>query len=203
MGQGLFIVVSAPSGAGKSTLCDMLLKKHESIRYSISCTTRAPRGEEQNGVDYHFVSREQFLAMREEEAFIESAEVHGCHYGTPAAEIETTLAQGLSVIMDIDVQGASQIRKHVEAGGKFEQYGEAFVDIFITVPSVEALRQRLEARGEDAPDVIERRLFNAAKEMADAHRYRYTIVNESLQDAFEELDSIYEKERKRINQGTV
>ena len=120
MSRGLFIVVSAPSGAGKSTLCDRLLETNPEIRYSVSCTTRAPRGEEKDGVDYHFLTEDTFIRRRDAGDFIEWAEVHGCFYGTPVDQIDAALSGGNSIIMDIDVQGAAQIRSKVEEGADFE-----------------------------------------------------------------------------------
>lgn len=188
----MLIVISAPSGAGKSTLCDRLLQDYPETVYSVSCTTRRPRGEEEDGVDYHFVSDAAFDRLVAEHAFLEYATVHGNRYGTLEAPVRQALADGLSVIMDIDVKGAEQIRSKIEDLPDEDPLQEGFVDIFILPPSIEELRERLLARGEDAPEVIERRLGNAESEMAHAGDFRFQVVNRDLDVAYRDLCGILE-----------
>ena len=188
----MLIVISAPSGAGKSTLCDRLLQDYPEIVYSVSCTTREPRGDEEDGIDYHFLSRAAFDRLVADKAFLEHAEVHGNGYGTLEAPIRESIAEGLSVVMDIDVQGADQVRSQIEALPENDPLRAGFVDIFILPPSVEALRERLLTRGEDAPSTIERRLRNAVDELAQADQYRFRVVNNDLDVAYRDLCGILE-----------
>lgn len=176
----LFIVISAPSGCGKSTLIDMLLQEYHDIVYSISCTTREPRGEEEDGLDYHFLTKARFEELLAENAFIEHAAVHGNYYGTLKAPIAEVLAEGNSMILDIDVQGAAKVREYVRSLPNTDAMKIGYVDIFINPPSIEELRNRLEGRGTDAPAVIEKRLANAEGEMARAGEYMYRVVNDDL-----------------------
>ena len=183
----LFIVMSAPSGCGKSTLIDMLLQEYHDIVYSISCTTRAPRGEEEDGIDYHFMAKERFEELVGEGAFIEYAKVHDNYYGTLKAPIEEVLAEGNSMILDIDVQGAAKVRDYVRGLPDGDPLKVGYVDVFVNPPSLEALRERLEGRGTDAPEVIERRLVNAEGEMARAGEYLFRVVNDDLGICFKRL----------------
>ena len=183
----LFIVMSAPSGCGKSTLIDMLLQEYHDIVYSISCTTREPRGEEEDGLDYHFLSRERFEELVRQKAFIEYAKVHDNYYGTLRAPIEEVLAEGNSMILDIDVQGAAKVRDYVRALPDADPLKVGYVDIFVNPPSLEELRARLEGRGTDSPEVIERRLANAEGEMARAGEYMFRVVNDDLGVCFKRL----------------
>ena len=183
----LFIVISAPSGCGKSTLIDMLLQEYCDIVYSISCTTRAPRGEEEDGLDYHFKTKARFEEMIKEHAFIEYAKVHDNYYGTLKAPIVEVLAEGSSMILDIDVQGAAKVREYVRNLPNTDPLKIGYVDIFINPPSMEELRARLEGRGTDAPDVIERRMANAAGEMARAGEYMFQVTNDDLGMAYKRL----------------
>ena len=183
----LFIVMSAPSGCGKSTLIDMILQEYCDIVYSISCTTRAPRGEEEDGLDYHFRTKARFEELIRENAFIEYAKVHDNYYGTLKAPIEEVLAEGNSMILDIDVQGAAKVREHVKNLANNDPLKIGYVDIFINPPSMEELRARLEGRGTDAPDVIERRLANAAGEMERAGEYMFQVTNDDLGMCYKRL----------------
>ena len=182
----LFIVMSAPSGCGKSTLVDMLLQEYHAIVYSISCTTRAPRGDEEDGLDYHFKTKERFEELIRENAFIEYAKVHDNYYGTLKAPIEEVLAEGNSMILDIDVQGAEKVREHVRALPN-DPLKIGYVDVFILPPDMEELRRRLVGRGTDAPESIERRLHNAEGEIARADEYMFKVVNDDLAIAFKRL----------------
>lgn len=185
--KSLFIVLSAPSGCGKSTLIDLLLQEYPDLVYSVSCTTRPPRGEEEDGVDYHFLSRERFQELIGRNAFMEYAAVHGNYYGTLAAPIEEILAEGDSVILDIDVQGAARVRSYIAGLPDSSPLKAGYVDIFINPPSMEELYERLVKRGTDAPDVIQRRLENAEGEMARAGEYMNRVTNDDLGMCFRKL----------------
>lgn len=196
-GRPLLIVVSAPSGGGKTTLCDMLRKEFPLIEYSISCTTRKPRGEEMDGKDYHFLSDGEFDKRVEKGDFLEHAVVHGFKYGTLRRTVVDALGRGHSIIMDIDVQGARQVREKVRAASPEDLLRKGFVDIFVAPPSAEELRRRLVKRGEDAPEVIGRRLKNAEVEMRSAEEYCYRIVNDNLDRAYDEIREVILKEAKK------
>ncbi len=183
----LFLVLSAPSGCGKSTLIDMLLQEYPDIVYSISCTTRAPRGEEEDGLDYHFKTKERFEELIRENAFIEYAKVHDNYYGTLKSPIVEVLAEGNSMILDIDVQGAAKVRDHVRSLPNNDPLKIGYVDIFILPPSMEELRERLEKRGTDAPAVIEKRLANAEGEIARADEYMFKVTNDDLAICYKRL----------------
>ena len=183
----LFLVMSAPSGCGKSTLIDMLLQEYPDLVYSISCTTRQPRGEEEDGLDYHFKTKARFEELIRENAFIEYAKVHDNYYGTLKAPIEEVLAEGNSMVLDIDVQGAAKVRDYVRKLPNTDALKIGYVDIFINPPSMEELRTRLERRGTDAPAVIERRLANAEGEMARAGEYMFQVTNDDLGHCYRRL----------------
>jgi guanylate kinase len=184
---GLCLVISAPSGAGKSTLVERLRAEFPHFAYSISCTTRAPRGEEKDGVDYHFLTRDDFVSRREAGHFAEWAEVHGNLYGTPKAPVEEHLAGGRDVLFDIDVQGALQV-KGVLPQGLF---------VFIQPPSRQELERRLRGRGTDSDEAIAKRLGNALGELRQAGRFDYIIVNDDLDTAADELRAVYVAGRTR------
>lgn len=189
----LFIVISAPSGCGKTTLIDMLLQDYPDMEYSISCTTRAPRGDEEDGIDYHFLSVERFRELLAEGAFIEHAEVHGNYYGTLRQPIEDVLAAGHSMVLDIDVVGAANVRHFVMHHLPTESPLRAgYLDIFVNPPSLDDLRARLVGRGTDSPAAIERRLANAEGEMARAGEYMYQVTNDDLAIAYKTLCGIIE-----------
>ncbi len=193
--KALLIVVSAPSGAGKTTLCNRLLADLDSLTYSISCTTRPPRGREEDGKAYDFMSVEEFQDLVADGEFLEYAEVHSHYYGTLKGPVEDALRAGTSILMDIDVQGGRLIRDLVAGLPDDSAMKVGFVDIFIEPPSLEDLRVRLADRGENAEEDIETRLHNAKAEMDHSHEYRYRVVNRDLHEAFEELKAIIEKER--------
>ncbi len=182
---GNLFVVAAPSGAGKSSLVKALMELDSHVQPSVSHTTRAPRGQEKHGREYFFVSNAEFDAMVQAHAFVEWAHVHNHRYGTSKKAIEERMSQGADVILEIDYQGALQIKKI---------FANA-VTIFILPPSWEELRSRLERRGEDADDVIEVRLQNAATEMAQAHQFDFVIINESFDRAVFDLKSIVHSQR--------
>ena len=186
----LFIVLSAPSGAGKTTLCDLLLQNYPEICYSVSCTTREPRIDEEDGVDYHFLTPESFKRMLDAGRFLEHALVHGNHYGTLKEPVYEVLREGQCVLMDIDVAGARQVRDFIRQLPPGDKLKEGFTDIFISPPSPEELQRRLESRGTDRPEVIEKRLQNARQEMLQAGEYTYRIVNDDLDLAYRRLCDI-------------
>ncbi|MDY3114656.1 MAG: guanylate kinase [Sutterella sp.] len=177
---GRVFLVTAPSGAGKSSLVNALLKLEPSIKLSISHTTRQPRPGEENGREYHFVSEAEFLAMRERDEFLESALVHGNYYGTSLIWIEKQVAQGNDVLLEIDWQGARQVRERLSGT----------VGIFILPPSIEALEWRLHHRGTDSETTITRRLLGAGAEMAHAPEFEYVIINEDFDVALSQLRAI-------------
>ena len=183
----LFLVISAPSGCGKSTLIDMLLQEYPDFVYSISCTTRAPRGEEEDGLDYHFKTKERFEELIAENAFVEYAKVHDNYYGTLKAPIEEVLAEGNSMILDIDVQGAAKVRDYVRKLPNTDPLKIGYVDVFVNPPSMEELRSRLEGRGTDSPATIEKRLANAEGEMARAGEYMFQVTNDDLGHCYKRL----------------
>jgi len=195
--RALLLVVSAPSGAGKTTLCHRLMTEFPSIRYSISCTTRAPRAGERDGHDYHFLSERDFEVRRAAGEFLEYACVHDHWYGTLRQPVREALAAGGDVIMDIDVQGAATLRAGIRERLD-DPLHDAYVDVFIAPPSLDSLRDRLQARGQDAPDVIARRLKNAENEMARWREYRYLVVNDQLDAAYDQLRAIVLAERCRV-----
>ena len=182
---GNLYVVAAPSGTGKSSLVKALLELDSHIYLSVSHTTRAPRGQEKHGRDYFFASESEFDAMVASHSFVERAHVHGQRYGTSKKAIEERIAQGSDVILEIDFQGALQIRK---------TFANAVL-IFILPPSWEELRSRLERRGEDSPEVIEVRLENAAAEMAQSHQFDFVIINELFERALFDLKAIAHAQR--------
>ena len=184
---GRLFVITAPSGAGKTSLIDALVRADPSLKLSISYTTRAPRPGEKDGVDYHFVDEPAFLGMQQRGEFLESAEVHGYHYGTSRKVITEALARGEDLILEIDWQGARQVRGI---------YPEC-VGIFILPPSIEELERRMRSRGQDADPVIRRRLDNARGEMEHAGEFHYAIINKDFDTARQELAAIIQKERAK------
>lgn len=182
---GNLFVVSAPSGAGKSTLVKALLELDAQAHRSISHTTRAPRGQEKHGREYFFASEQEFDAMVASNAFIEWAHVHGNRYGTSRKAIEERISQGADIVLEIDFQGALQVKK---------AFANAVL-VFVLPPSWEELRARLERRGEDSAEVIERRLSNAAHEMAQAEKFDFVIINELFERALFDLKAIMHAQR--------
>lgn len=187
--RGTLFVVSAPSGAGKTTLCREVRERVADLAYSVSYTTRAPRPGEQDGVDFWFVSEERFRALLSRHEFAEWATVHGNLYGTHANALEAALAEGRDVLLDIDTQGAAQLRG---------RYPEAVL-VFIVAPSMGELEQRLRERRSDAEVEIERRLARAREEIALWRKYDYLIVNRDVKEALEQLTAIVQAERCRVS----
>ena len=186
--RGTLYIVSAPSGAGKTTLCEKLAREMPSLSYSISHTTRNPRVGEEDGKDYYFIAEDKFKAMIAAGEFAEWAEVHGNLYGTSKAELKRLFDEGKDVILDIDTQGAMQIKKSGMDG----------VFIFIVPPSREELERRLRGRGTDDDEIIKRRLGNAVGEMRLYREYGYLIVNDRLEQALDELRSVVVAEKNRM-----
>ncbi len=185
--HGTLFVVSAPSGAGKTSLCQELVLRLPDVRYSVSCTTRKPRPGEVEARDYHFVDEATFRGMIKEGSFLEWAEVYGNLYGTPRAAIRDWIAQGIDVLLDIDTQGALQIRRHEPEA----------VSVYILPPSLNALRRRLEDRKGDPPDEIAKRLKKAKDEVKHYHDYMHVIINDDFKFAVRQLESIVLAERTR------
>jgi guanylate kinase len=185
---GNLFVVAAPSGAGKSSLVNALLELDTRVQPSVSHTTRPPRGQEKHGREYFFVSPKEFDDMVLADAFVEWAFVHGQRYGTSKKAIEERIAQGADVILEIDFQGALQIKRIFTNA----------VLVFILPPSWEELRSRLERRGEDAPDVIALRLANAAEEMAQVREFDFVIINELFERALFDLKAVVHAQRLKF-----
>lgn len=185
--KGMLLVVSGPSGTGKGTLCERLLRSDPSIAFSVSATTRRPREGEIDGVHYRFVSEEQFDEMLAQDAFLEHATVHGHRYGTLRAEVDAGIKAGACMLLDIDTQGALSVMSKMHNT----------VSVFILPPSYQVLRQRLYSRNTDCEDEIERRLDAARAEVAMMRRYRYVIINDNLDEAYQQLHHIIEAEKLR------
>ena len=175
--RGKLIIFSAPSGTGKSTIINWLMKEHEELHlaFSISCTSRAPRGAEQNGVEYFFISPEEFRMRIEDDEFLEYEEVYtDRYYGTLKSQVERQLEAGQNVVFDVDVKGGVNIKKH---------YGDEAMSIFIQPPSIDELRRRLEHRATDAPEVIDQRIARAEFELTFADKFDKIVVNDDLEQA--------------------
>ncbi|HUN67158.1 MAG TPA: guanylate kinase [Burkholderiales bacterium] len=183
--NGLLFIVTAPSGAGKSSLIDALLKDDPRLKLSISYTTRAPRPAEANGREYHFVDDATFIAMLKRGEFLESAEVHGYRYGTSQAAIGAALGRGEDLVLEIDWQGAQQVR----------MLHPGCIGIFILPPSVAELERRMRARGQDSEAVIRRRLASAEEEISHAPEFDYRIINKDFDEAKRDLQAIIRVER--------
>ena len=181
MRLGTALVLSAPSGAGKTTLVKKLLEEFPNFGFSISCTTRPPRPNEVDGRDYHFLTREQFEEQRAQGHFAEWANVHGNCYGTPLAPLDTLFSQGRDVLLDVDVQGAAQLKNTLPQA--------SFV--FILPPSMQELERRLRSRGTDSEEAIVKRLHNAHEELACARWFDALILNDDLDAAYDQLRSLY------------
>lgn len=186
----VFLVLTAPSGAGKSTLIRRLREEFACFTYSVSCTTRAPRGQERDGEAYHFLTDAEFDRRVAAGEFLEHAVVHGHQYGTLRSAVEEPMRRGCSLLLDIDVAGAAQVRALIAKEPEDSLLRRAFFDVFIDVPSLDELRRRLVKRAEDAPEVIEQRLNNAAGERAHRHEFAAIVVNDDLDRAYRELRTL-------------
>ena len=193
--RGIMLIVSSPSGAGKTTLTRNLLDKEENVSLSISVTTRPRRSSEIDGIHYKFLTRRQFELMRDGGELLEWAEVHDNFYGTPREPVETALAEGRDVLFDIDWQGTQQL---------YETMRSDVVSVFVLPPTAEELKLRLERRAEDTPDIITRRLKNAAEEIPHWEEYDYVLVNRDLDKSFMRLRGILTAERlKRVHRDDI
>jgi guanylate kinase len=193
--RGIMLIVSSPSGAGKTTLTRNLLEQEENVSLSISVTTRERRASEIDGVHYHFISRRQFEIMRGGGELLEWAEVHGNYYGTPREPVERALEEGRDILFDIDWQGTQQLYERMRAD---------VVSVFVLPPTAEELKARLERRAEDSPEIIIRRLKNAADEIPHWGEYDYVLVNRDLDKSFTRLRGILTAERlKRVQQADI
>jgi guanylate kinase len=185
--MSIVFIVSAPSGSGKSTLVSRLLKDVPRLLFSVSYTTRAPRGNERQDEDYHFISRAEFEERIARDEFLEWAEVFGNYYGTHREILDRARSEGFDVVLDIDVQGARQLKGRIPDA----------VSIFILAPSREILEQRLHDRSEDPPEVIARRLREAAEEIRNCRAYDYVLVNDEVERSADTLEAIVKAERAR------
>jgi len=185
--QGTLYTISAPSGAGKTTLVNALIENTDNIKVSVSHTTRQPRPGEKNGVNYHFVTKDEFMGMLENNLFLEHAQVFDNHYGTSQQWLMEELNAGIDVILEIDWQGAEKIRR----------LKPDTVNIFILPPSRAALEQRLRHRGKDSEEVIAKRLRGAVEEMRHCVEYDYLVVNDDFDQALKDLQSIIQAQRLR------
>lgn len=187
--RGVLIVISGPSGAGKGTICKALLEKHENIYLSVSATTRNPREGEVEGVNYYFLTKEDFKVKVENNGFLEYANVHGNFYGTPKVNVENMLEEGKDVILEIDIQGALQVKENFSEG----------VFIFILPPSMEELKQRIIKRGSETEESLMTRFKNAYKEINYVSKYNYAVVNDDLDLAVSKVESIITAEKCRVD----
>ena len=198
MKKGKAIIFSAPSGSGKSTLIGYLMEKAQekfNLHFSVSATSRAPRGKEQNGVEYHFLTTEEFRKKIEEDAFIEYEEVYeGRYYGSLKSEVDKQLERGENVVFDVDVKGGTNIKRH---------FGDRALGIFIQPPSIDELRRRLIKRGTETPEQIEDRLERAALELSYADKFDKVIINDQLELAEEETVEIVTEFLTRDEQSSV
>lgn len=187
--RGVLIVISGPSGAGKGTICKALLEKHKEISLSVSATTRSPREGEVDGVNYHFLTKEDFVGRIEENDFLEYAEVYGNYYGTPKSNVDKILDSGRDVILEIDIQGALKVKEQSNEG----------VFIFILPPSMEELKQRIINRGSETQESLMTRFKSAYKEINYVSKYNYAVVNDTVEKAVEKIEAILLAEKCRVD----
>lgn len=192
---GIILIISGPSGVGKSTICKQVLDEDPNISFSISCTTRAPRPGEKDGKDYYFISIENFKNLINENAFIEYAKVHGNYYGTLKSEVLRKINKGEDTLLDIDVQGAMNIK---EFSGKDEVLKKCCEFIFITPPTFNELEERLKGRGTEDYDVVKNRLKDASAELSQWSQYEYLIINKDISLSVKYLKSIVETLRCKV-----
>ncbi len=188
MNRGLLIVVSGASGTGKGTVCKKILADLPAVAYSISATTRAPRPGEVDGKEYYFISRDEFKAWIDDGKFLEFAEVYGNYYGTPLNKIEERLKRGEDILLEIDVQGALNVKRKMPEG----------IYIFLLPPSLEELRRRIEGRGTETQESLKRRLANAVAEIQIGREYDYAVVNDSVDNAAAQIEAILAAERCKV-----
>ena len=189
MKKGNLIVISGPSGAGKGTICKALLEREDNLYISVSATTRSPRKGEVDGVNYYFLTREEFKKKVDNNEFLEWAEVHGNYYGTPKFNVEEMINEGKNIILEIDVQGALNVKKNCEDG----------VFIFILPPSMEELKRRIIARGSETPESLIKRFKTAYEEINYISKYNYAVVNDDLEEAVKKVQNILYAEDCRVS----
>lgn len=187
--KGVLIVISGPSGAGKGTICKALLEKNKDLYLSISATTRAPRKGEEDGVNYYFLNKEEFKKKIEEDDFLEYAEVYGNYYGTPKSKVNEMLKEGKNVILEIDIQGALQVKENCNDG----------IFIFILPPSMEELKNRIINRGSETPESLIERFNSAYKEINYISKYNYGVINDTVKEAVEKIENILAAEKCRVD----
>lgn len=187
--KGLLIIVSGPSGAGKGTICKELISRDDSILVSVSATTRKPRNGEVDGISYHFLSRERFEKMISEDGFLEHACVYDNYYGTPKDFVVDQITQGKNVLLEIDIQGALQVKKKYPEG----------IFVFILPPSMKTLKSRIEGRGSETPESLNKRLSSAYSEIELIKNYDYFIVNDTVDHATDVLQAIITAEKCRVD----
>lgn len=187
--RGSLIVLSGPSGSGKGTILSSLIKENKNVWVSISCTSRSARGSEQNGIDYYFLTRQEFEKKIKDNGFLEYAEYNGNYYGTPKEEIEKKLENGIDVILEIEVQGALKIKKLVKEA----------IFIFILPPSMEELKSRLEKRGTETEEKILKRFKTAYQEINELNKYNYVVVNDEVGKAVDKINAILKAEKCRVD----
>lgn len=188
--SGVLIVISGPSGVGKGTICKRIMERHPDIKFSISMTTRAPRANEVDGVDYYFTDKANFEKMIQEKGFLEYAVVHGNYYGTPIQSVENSLKNGENILLDIDIQGALQVKRRYPKG----------VYVFIIPPSMTELKNRIIKRGSETDSTLDTRFKNAFKELELVVAYDYYIINDDLDNAVNTLDTIFMAEKQRVSE---
>ncbi len=187
--RGLLIVISGPSGAGKGTICKSLLKRHPELNLSVSATTRQPREGEVHGVNYYFMTKEEFQEKLKDNDFLEYAEVYDNYYGTPKSNVEKILGEGKDVILEIDIQGALKVKENYKEG----------IFIFILPPSMEELKQRIIKRGSETSESLMKRFKSAYKEINYVSRYNYAVVNDEVNLATEKIEAIILAEKCRVD----
>lgn len=188
-GRGLLIVISGPSGAGKGTICKSFLERNKEVALSVSATTRDPRKGEVDGINYHFVSKDEFKNRIEEDDFLEYAEVYDNFYGTPRSNVEELLESGRDVILEIDIQGALKVKENASDG----------VFVFILPPSMSELRQRIINRGSETKESLMKRFKSAYQEINFLSKYNYAVVNDKVDVAVEKLEAIIAAEKCRVD----
>lgn len=199
-GCPLLVVISAPSGGGKTTLCNQLLAARPDMARAITCTTREPRGDEKDGVDYYFLDAASFLKRVQAGNFLEHATVYGHSYGTLKSEVLGKLRTGKDVLLNIDVQGAAAVRKCAEADPELQR---ALVTVFLTPATLAVLEQRLQKRGTDAPGIIQKRLGVARQEIAQWKNFDYLLISRSVREDLDGMQAIVEAEKRKTSRSAA